>query len=361
MEGVVVNRLSWQGRRVLVTGHTGFKGSWLAMWLHALGAEVHGFSLPPPTPTNLFTQARVADLLQGHAIADVRDGQALKHAVREAMPEIVFHLAAQPLVRYSYQEPAETYATNVMGTVNLLEAVRACEGVRAVVNVTTDKCYDNREWLWGYRESEALGGADPYSSSKACAELVTAAYRASFLAQAGVAVATARAGNVIGGGDWADDRLVPDFFRALQAQRALDVRYAGATRPWQHVLEPLSGYLMLAERLVKGDALAASAWNFGPADEDAIPVRQLLDRLVGKVPGTQWRETHAKTVHEAGYLKLDSSRARSELGWHPRWRLDEALDRIVEWDRAWRAGEDMQVVSLGQIAAHERGATHAEV
>ncbi|RSZ43848.1 CDP-glucose 4,6-dehydratase [Variovorax sp. 553] len=361
VEGVVVNRLSWQGRRVLVTGHTGFKGSWLAMWLHALGAEVHGFSLPPPTPTNLFTQARVADLLQGHAIADVRDGQALKHAVREAMPEIVFHLAAQPLVRYSYQEPAETYATNVMGTVNLLEAVRACEGVRAVVNVTTDKCYDNREWLWGYRESEALGGADPYSSSKACAELVTAAYRASFLAQAGVAVATARAGNVIGGGDWADDRLVPDFFRALQAQRALDVRYAGATRPWQHVLEPLSGYLMLAERLVKGDALAASAWNFGPADEDAIPVRQLLDRLVGKVPGTQWRETHAKTVHEAGYLKLDSSRARSELGWHPRWRLDEALDRIVEWDRAWRAGEDMQVVSLGQIAAHERGATHAEV
>lgn len=331
------------------------------MWLHDLGAAVHGFSLPPPTMTNLFSVARVADLLQGHVIADVRDAQALRQAIREATPEIIFHLAAQPLVRHSYHEPVETYATNVMGTVNLLEAVRTSESVRAVVNVTTDKCYDNREWLWGYRESEALGGADPYSSSKACAELVTAAYRTSFLAQAGVAVATARAGNVIGGGDWADDRLVPDFFRAVEAHRALDVRYAGATRPWQHVLEPLSGYLLLAERLAQGDALAASAWNFGPADEDAIPVRQLLDRLVGRVPGTQWRETHAKALHEAGYLKLDSSKARSELGWCPRWKLDEALDRIVEWDRAWRAGEDMQEISLRQIGAHERGAMHAEV
>lgn len=361
MEGVVVTRAFWQGKRVLVTGHTGFKGSWLALWLHSLGAKVHGYSLSPPTPINLFSEARVADVLQDHVTADVRDRQALQQAVLAAAPEVVFHLAAQPLVRHSYREPVETYATNVMGTVNMLEAVRGCESVRVVVNVTTDKCYDNREWVWGYREGEPLGGADPYASSKACAELVTAAYRSSFLAQAGIAVATARAGNVIGGGDWADDRLVPDFFRAVREGRPLQVRYAGATRPWQHVLEPLSGYLSLAERLAQGDSRHASAWNFGPADEDAVPVRQLLDRLVRKVPGAVWHEAEEPTLHEAGYLKLDSSKARSELGWQPRWGLDAALHRIVEWDRAWRAGEDVQAVCLKQIEAHEAGAMHAEV
>jgi len=353
-----VSRSFWQGKRVLVTGHTGFKGSWLSLWLHRSGAEVHGYALPPPTSTNLFSVARVAGVLKSHATADVRDADAVRQALREADPEIVFHLAAQPLVRQSYHEPAETYATNVMGTVNLLEAVRSSTNVRAVVNVTTDKCYDNREWFWGYREGEALGGSDPYASSKACAEIVTAAYRASFLAQAGVAIATARAGNVIGGGDWADDRLVPDFFRAARAGRPLEVRYAGATRPWQHVLEPLSGYLLLAENLASGDPQFASAWNFGPTDEDAVPVRQLLDRLVSKVEGTQWRETGASVLHEAGYLKLDSSKARSLLGWRPRWALDEALDKTVAWDAAWRSGSDMQDVCLSQIEVYEGMAAH---
>lgn len=358
LEGVVLSRAFWQGRRVLVTGHTGFKGSWLVLWLRSMGAEVHGYALAAPTPTNLFSVACVADLLQSHVLADVRDGAAMLQALRAADPEIVFHLAAQPLVRQSYHAPVETYATNVMGTVNLLEAVRACKDVRAVVNVTTDKCYDNREWVWGYREGEALGGSDPYASSKACAELVTAAYRASFLAEAGIGVASARAGNVIGGGDWADDRLVPDFFRAAHARRPLEVRYAGATRPWQHVLEPLSGYLLLAERLAAGDPQFAAAWNFGPADEDAVPVRRLLDRLVSKVEGTQWRETHASALHEAGYLKLDSSKAKSMLGWQPHWGLEEALDKTVEWDRAWRAGSDMQKVCLSQIEMHEGAALH---
>lgn len=358
LEGVVVNRAFWQGKRVLVTGHTGFKGSWLVLWLRSLGAEVHGYALAPPTPTNLFSVARVTDLLQSHVVADVRDGEAVLQALRAADPEIVFHLAAQPLVRQSYHAPVETYATNVMGTVNLLEAVRSCKDVRAVVNVTTDKCYDNREWVWGYREGEALGGSDPYASSKACAELVTAAYRASFLAQAGIAVATARAGNVIGGGDWADDRLVPDFFRAAHARRPLEVRYAGATRPWQHVLEPLSGYLLLAERLAEEDPQFAAAWNFGPADEDAVPVRQLLDRLVSKVEGAQWRETHESVLHEAGYLKLDSSKAKSVLGWQPRWGLEEALDKTVAWDRAWRGDNDMQKVCLSQIETHAGAAAH---
>ncbi|WP_445288511.1 CDP-glucose 4,6-dehydratase [Variovorax atrisoli] len=353
-----MSRSFWQGKRVLVTGHTGFKGSWLSLWLHKSGAEVHGYALPPPTTTNLFSVASVASLLKSHATADVRDADAMQQALREADPEIVFHLAAQPLVRQSYHEPVETYATNVMGTVNLLEAVRSSSNVRTVVNVTTDKCYDNREWFWGYREGEALGGSDPYASSKACAELVTAAYRASFLAQAGVAIATARAGNVIGGGDWADDRLVPDFFRAAHAGRPLEVRYAGATRPWQHVLEPLSGYLLLAENLASGDPQFASAWNFGPTDEDAVPVRQLLDRLVSKVEGTQWRETGASTLHEAGYLKLDSSKARGLLGWRPRWALDEALDKTVAWDAAWRSGGDMQDFCLSQIEMYEGVAAH---
>lgn len=353
-----MSRSFWQGKRVLVTGHTGFKGSWLSLWLHKSGAEVHGYALPPPTTTNLFSVASVASLLKSHATADVRDADAMQQALREADPEIVFHLAAQPLVRQSYHEPVETYATNVMGTVNLLEAVRSSSNVRTVVNVTTDKCYDNREWFWGYREVEALGGSDPYASSKACAELVTAAYRASFLAQAGVAIATARAGNVIGGGDWADDRLVPDFFRAAHAGRPLEVRYAGATRPWQHVLEPLSGYLLLAEHLASGDPQFASAWNFGPTDEDAVPVRQLLDRLVSKVEGTQWRETGASTLHEAGYLKLDSSKARGLLGWRPRWALDEALDKTVAWDAAWRSGGDMQDFCLSQIEMYEGVAAH---
>lgn len=352
-----MNPQFWRGRRVLVTGHTGFKGSWLCLWLASVGAEVHGYALPPPTDPSLFDVAKVGDLLAASEISDVRDGEALSAAVGRARPEIVFHLAAQPLVRYSFRAPVETYAVNVMGTVHLLEAVRRNDCVRAVVSVTTDKCYENREWPWGYRENEPLGGHDPYSSSKACAELVSAAYRNSFLAEAGVALATARAGNVIGGGDWAADRLLPDFLRALDAGETLTIRSPGAIRPWQHVLEPLSGYLALAEALAESGAQAAEAWNFGPVDDDARPVGWILERLSARVPELRWQCDALPQPHEANYLKLDSSKARACLGWAPRWRLDKALEMTVDWHRAWRHGSDMRAVSLAQIAEYAAGAT----
>ena len=348
-----MNPAYWRGKKVFITGHTGFKGGWLSLWLSGAGAQVHGYSTAPPTEPNLFTVAHVADTLASHVIGDVRDGEAVKRAMTAASPDVVFHLAAQPLVRYSYLEPVETYAVNVIGTVHVLEAIRACESVRTVVNVTTDKCYENQEWLWGYRESEPLGGRDPYSSSKACSELVTTAYRDSFFAKTGVAIATGRAGNVIGGGDWALDRLIPDFFRALNDGRALDVRSPNATRPWQHVLEPLSGYLRLAEQLALGEQRHTSGWNFGPSDEDARPVRWILDDLTARIPGAAWRSIGGEHVHEAGYLKLDSSKARSELGWRPQWTLARALEMTVDWHRAWREGQDMREVCLAQIRAHQ--------
>lgn len=343
----------WRGKKVFVTGHTGFKGSWLSLWLSGAGAQVHGYSTAPPTEPSLFNVARVEDALASHVIGDVRDGDAIKRAMAAAAPEVVFHLAAQSLVRYSYLEPAETYAVNVLGTVNVLEAIRACASVLSVVNVTTDKCYENQEWLWGYRESEPLGGRDPYSSSKACSELVTAAYRDSFFAKASVAIATGRAGNVIGGGDWALDRLIPDFFRAMDDARTLEVRFPDATRPWQHVLEPLSGYLLLAEQLVLKGQRRAAGWNFGPADEDARPVRWILDHLCARISGAGWRSIAGEHAHEAGCLKLDSSKARSELGWRPRWTLARALETTVDWHRAWRDGQDMRDVCLAQIRAHQ--------
>lgn len=352
-----MNAQFWRGRRVLVTGHTGFKGSWLCLWLTSLGAEVHGYALPPPTDPALFDVAQVGGSLASSTIADVRDLDALVAAVHRAQPEIVFHLAAQPLVRYSYEAPVETYAVNVMGTVHLLEAIRRAGCVRVVVNVTTDKCYENREWAWGYRENEPLGGRDPYSSSKACAELVSAAYRASFLAGEGVAMATARAGNVIGGGDWAADRLLPDFLRALDAGKTLNIRSPGAIRPWQHVLEPLSGYLVLAETLAASGAQAAEAWNFGPVDGDARPVGWIVDRLSSRVPELRWQCDASPQPHEANYLKLDSSKARTRLGWAPRWRLDHALDMTIDWHRAWRQGSDMRTVSLAQIAEYAASTT----
>lgn len=342
----------WNDKRVFVTGHTGFKGGWLSLWLQSLGAKVYGYALDAPTEPHLFGVARVNEGMTSNTIADIRDVPALSKAIQEAQPEVVFHLAAQPLVRYSYTAPVETYAVNVMGTVNLLEAVRATPGVRAVVNVTTDKCYENREWVWGYREGEALGGHDPYSSSKACSELVTAAYRNSFLDAAGVALASARAGNVIGGGDWAADRLLPDFLRALDAGATLQIRSPNAIRPWQHVLEPLSGYLLLAERLFTGQAAFAEAWNFGPADEDARPVRWIVERLVSATPGAAWACDATPQPHEASHLKLDSSKARTRLDWQPRWRLATALDKTLEWHAAWRDGQDMRAVTLAQIAEY---------
>ncbi|TAN70235.1 MAG: CDP-glucose 4,6-dehydratase [Methylobacter sp.] len=347
-----VNPNFWRNKRVLLTGHTGFKGSWLSLWLQDMGAQVVGYALAPPTNPSLFEIAGVGSGMTS-IIGDIRDLTRLREVFAEHRPEIVIHMAAQPLVRYSYAEPVETYSTNVMGTVNLLEAARNTVSVRAVVNVTTDKCYENREWLWGCRENEAMGGFDPYSSSKGCAELVTAAYRRSFFEPAGIALASARAGNVIGGGDWAEDRLIPDFLRAIDAGATLKIRSPQSTRPWQHVLEPLSGYLQLAEYLFMQGETFAEGWNFGPNDEDARPVRWIVERLAQMHPGVNWECDEAPQPHEAHYLKLDSSKAKSRLGWQARWRLQTALQKTLEWHQAWRNGEAMQALTLSQIAQYQ--------
>lgn len=348
-----VNPDFWQGKRVFLTGHTGFKGGWLSLWLQAMGAEVHGYALSPPTQTNLFAVAEVELGMASSVIADIREANKLKRAMQAAKPEIIFHLAAQPLVRYSYVQPAETYEVNVMGTVHLLDSVRKTPGVRAVVNVTTDKCYQNREWVWGYRENEAMGGSDPYSSSKGCSELVTSAYRQSFLAASEIALASARAGNVIGGGDWASDRLIPDFLRALDAGATLKIRSPQSTRPWQHVLEPLSGYLTLAERLYTEGMSFAEGWNFGPTDEDARPVRWIVERMAEMREDVSWECDETPQPHEANYLKLDSSKAHLRLGWQPRWRLQTALQKTLTWHEAWRTKKDMRAVSLAQMTEYQ--------
>lgn len=335
-----------------MTGHTGFKGGWLSLWLASHGALVHGFALDPPTNPSFFEACRLAGHLASDARGDILDQTSLRRALCSARPEVVFHLAAQPLVRHSYRDPVDTFGVNVMGTVGLLEAVRACDTVRAVVAITSDKVYENREWDWAYREAEPLGGADPYSASKACAELVCEAYRRSYLTASGVRLATARAGNVIGGGDWATDRLVPDFLRAADVGEAISLRYPQAVRPWQHVLEPLSGYLRLAEHLLV-DESAAGAWNFGPDECDSQTVRWIADHLGRLMPGTDWTRDGGAIPHEAGFLAVDSAKAKRRLDWRPRWRLDEALERTVAWHLAWRGGADMTAFSLSQIADHE--------
>lgn len=352
MEDLGMNPSFWRGRRVFLTGHTGFKGGWLALWLEALGAKVHGFALPPPTEPNLFTVAGIEGRLSGHTQGDLADRALLTASLQAARPEVVFHLAAQPLVRRSYALPVETFATNVMGTVHLLEAIRGCPSVRAVLNVTTDKCYENQEWNWGYRENDPLGGADPYASSKACSELVTAAFRRSFLEAAGLGVATARAGNVIGGGDWAAERLIPDAFRALDANTPLVIRAPHAIRPWQHVLGPLSGYLALAESLYREGPAFSGAWNFGPADEGARSVAAVLQRLAELEPAFRWVHDPAPQPHETSTLRLDSTRTRLRLAWHPRWDFDTSLAKTLEWHLAWRQGRDMGEVTLAQIQDH---------
>lgn len=343
----------WRGKRVFLTGHTGFKGSWLSLWLQALGAEVRGYALAPPTEPALFTVARVGEGMQSQ-LADIRDFATLGASLADFRPDIVIHMAAQPLVRLSYRAPIDTYSTNVMGTVHLLEAVRACGSVRVVVNVTTDKCYENREWVWGYREDEPMGGHDPYSSSKGCAELVTAAWRRSYFHEAAApALASARAGNVIGGGDWAEDRLIPDILRAFAAGRPVIIRHPHATRPWQHVLEPLSGYLVLAQALWTQGQAMAEGWNFGPAESDARPVAWIVEKLVQAWgQGATWALDEAPQPHEAGYLKLDCSKARARLHWQPVWPLESALHRIVRWEQAWRAGNDMRAYCLREIAEY---------
>ena len=346
----------WNGKRVFVTGHTGFKGAWLSIWLHSLGAEVTGYALPPPTDPSLYDLCRV-DRLVNSVIADVRDAGRLAAAVAAARPEIVFHLAAQPIVREAYRNPVETYSTNVLGTVHLLEAVRSCKSVRAVVNVTSDKCYENREWVWGYRESEPLGGYDPYSSSKACSELVTAAYRASFFNPADpsgqkAGIASARAGNVIGGGDFAPDRLLPDCVRAVLNGEPIRLRNPEATRPWQHVLEPLSGYLLLARSLHGEERTFAGAWNFGPEDADVRPVSWVVDRFCRLWGcGASRARDEGAHPHEARFLKLDCSKAKGELRWYPRWGIEKALEMMVEWTKAFASGDrDLLSPCLSQIA-----------
>ncbi|NBX37096.1 MAG: CDP-glucose 4,6-dehydratase [Planctomycetes bacterium] len=348
-----MTRSFWRGRRVFLTGHTGFKGGWLALWLSDMGAEVHGYALPPPTTPSLFEISDIGQRLSSSTMADIRDSSALASALRTSKAEVVFHLAAQPLVRQSYRDPIETFGTNVMGTVHLLDAVRSSEGVRCVVNVTTDKCYEHRDGDAPFCETDRMGGHDPYSSSKGCSELITDAYRRSFLAAQGVRVASARAGNVIGGGDWARDRLVPDFLRAIDAECEIVIRSPGATRPWQHVLEPISGYLQLAERLCEGGEPFDGAWNFGPPRTDSRSVRWIVEHLCREVPGARWRVSTDPQPHEAHFLSLDNTKAREQLKWTPRWSIETALARTLAWHRAWRSGDPMQPQCIAQIREYE--------
>ena len=352
----------WRGRRVFLTGHTGFKGGWLALWLAQLGADVRGYALDPWTDPNFFTIARVGEVVEDIR-GDIRDAARLDSAMREFRPEAVFHLAAQPLVRRSYEDPIGTYETNVIGTARVLDAVRRTPSVHAVVSVTTDKCYENREWVWPYRETDPLGGHDPYSSSKACAEIVSAAFRQSYfpvdrLAEHGVAVATARAGNVIGGGDWSTDRLIPDLIRGFVSGQPVRIRRPHAIRPWQHVLEPVHGYLRLAEALLADAPVAArfaTAYNFGPGEDDARPVSWIAERMAGFWgDGASWVLDEDHGPHEAGYLRLDASRARRDLGWVPRLRLEAALEWLVQWYRAWQSSPNsVKELTLSQIARYE--------
>jgi CDP-glucose 4,6-dehydratase len=356
----------WNGKRVLITGHTGFKGGWLSLWLQRLGAKLVGYALPPPTSPSLFELAQAARGMIS-VTGDVRDLDHLLAVVAKHRPELVIHMAAQPLVRYSYVNPVDTYATNVMGTVHVLEAVRRVGGVRVVVNVTSDKCYENQEWVWGYREDEPLGGHDPYSNSKGCAELVTAAFRRSFFESSNgcderVALASVRAGNVIGGGDWASDRLVPDIVRAILAGQPVVIRNPEAIRPWQHVLEPLRGYLLLAERMWHDPTGYAEAWNFGPHEADVRPVGWVVGRLVGIWgAGTSWGQDRARHPHEAQSLKLDCTKARTRLAWQPVWDLEACLQAVVAWYKAYQAHADMCGLTIEQIERYQQAVHRTQV
>ena len=350
MENLVANPGFWSGKRVFLTGHTGFKGGWIGHWLSELGAMVYGYALGPPTKPNFFSETQLNQRLSGSTTGDLNDYTSIVRALQRAKPDIVIHMAAQPLVRSSYQSPLETFSANVMGTLNLLEASRMIGSIKAFLNITSDKCYENKEWGWPYRENDRLGGDDPYSASKACAEIVTAAYRKSYFMEAGIHLATARAGNVIGGGDWATDRLVPDFLRALDAGDTMKIRFPHAVRPWQHVLEPLSGYLLLVERLHDGGETFAEPWNFGPNDEEARSVGWVADRLCHIAPDVKWvAETADINPRETQMLRVDSSKTRDRLGWKPRWTLENALDKTLEWHQAWRNKQDMGRVCSNQI------------
>lgn len=350
---------TYNGRKVFVTGHTGFKGSWLCLLLHKLGADIYGYALHPPTNPSLYIEAKIDELIHS-TIGDIRDFDFLLETLQQVQPEIIIHMAAQPLVRESYKNPRETYEINVMGTVNLLDAARQIESVKAIVNVTTDKCYENREWHWGYRENEPMGGYDPYSNSKGCSELVTSSFRSSFFNpkdynKHGVALASARAGNVIGGGDWADDRLIADFIRAISKNEEILIRSPYAIRPWQHVLEPLTGYLALAAKLFKEGVTYAQGWNFGPDDRDAQTVEWITSticQLWGN--GATYSIDTNPQPHEANYLKLDCSKAKAELNWHPRWDIKTTLTSIVDWNKAFLSGDNMRKITDEQIERYFR-------
>jgi CDP-glucose 4,6-dehydratase len=350
-----VNPQFWSGKRVFLTGHTGFKGGWLALWLASIGAKVTGFSLAPNTNPNLYEVAGIASCCEESIFGDIRNLDRLRTAMQLAKPEIVIHMAAQPLVRYSYANPVETYATNLMGTVHVLEAMRTCDSIKAAVMVTTDKCYENEEWVWGYRENEPMGGFDPYSNSKGCAELAIASYRQSFFteedhAKHGVAIASARAGNVIGGGDWSTDRLIPDAIRAFESGQVLMIRNPLAIRPWQHVLEPLSGYLVLSQALFEQGVAYSGAWNFGPNDADARSVQEVIQLLIDRWGcAVAWQQDGQPAPHEAHFLKLDCSKARQELGWTPSWSLERAIEAIVEWQAVFHKKGDIAAIMCSQI------------
>ena len=353
MENMVVDSKFWRGRQVFLTGHTGFKGSWMSLWLNQLGAEVTGYSLAPPSEPSLFNDAEVAQSIKEDIRGDINDLDFLSKSMQHSQPEIVIHMAAQSLVRDSYANPIDTYMTNVMGTVSILEAVRVTASVKAVLNITSDKCYENREWPWGYREIDPMGGYDPYSSSKGCSELVSSAYRRSFLMESGVALATARAGNVIGGGDWASDRIIPDAVRAFINNEPLLVRNPDAVRPWQHVLEPLCGYLILCQKLITDPKDYAGAWNFGPNDEDARPVSFLVDTVVDCwKDGVSWHTDDSEHPHEAYYLKLDCSKSRTKLRYKSVWELKDALSETVKWYKAWHNQDDMSRYTLREIESY---------
>ncbi len=356
---------TYRNRRVLITGHTGFKGSWLAAWLLRMGAKVAGYALAPPSDP---AHWQLLNLEMASVEGDLRDAEGLTRAVCEWRPEIVFHLAAQPLVRLSYREPVETFSTNVMGTLNLFEACRACDTVRAIVNVTSDKCYENREWVWGYRECDPVGGYDPYSASKGCSELLTASYRQSYFnpdaygREHETLLASCRAGNVIGGGDWAADRLVPDLMRAAARGESVEIRYPASTRPWQHVLDPLGGYLLVGQRLLGGDTIAATAWNFGPAPEAQLSVESVIQQMQPHWHQVQYHNAgNAPLLHEAGLLALDCSKARASLGWRPIWSVATTFERTVNWYRhyyennALRTPEDIELYESEWTLRHDHG------
>lgn len=345
-----VNSSFWKGKKVFLTGHTGFKGSWMSLWLQSLDAEIKGYALNPSTKPSLFDEANVGDDMISQ-IGNINDLPTLLNSMVSFNPDVLIHMAAQPLVRLSYREPLETYMTNVIGTANVLEVARSCPNLKSIVSVTTDKCYENKEWAWGYRENEPMGGHDPYSSSKACAELVISAYRNSFFNTNDTAfLASGRAGNVIGGGDWAEDRLIPDILKAFEKEEAVIIRNPLSTRPWQHVLEPISGYLVLAERLYNDGEAFAEGWNFGPKDENCKSVGWILDLMVEKWgKNASWKLDRNNNPHEAGFLKLDCSKAAVNLSWTPKWHLDQTLDLIINWQKNWLSGKNMKEQCLHEI------------